>query len=126
MNPIDFYGGEVLLVDKPADISSFGAVNRLKRAFIRKTKKKRYKIGHAGTLDPLATGLLIICSGKKTKTISGFQDMPKEYTGTIVLGATRPSHDIETEIDETFDLNNITEEKIKETIFNKEHDLWVY
>ncbi|MGB1039431.1 MAG: tRNA pseudouridine(55) synthase TruB [Flavobacteriales bacterium] len=112
LEPIDFYGGEVLLVDKPENISSFGAVNRIKRAFIRRTKKKRYKIGHAGTLDPLATGLLIMCSGKKTKTISGFQGLPKEYTGKIVLGATRPSFDIETEIDKTFDYSHLTEKEI--------------
>ena len=110
--PVDFYAGEVILVDKPKDISSFGAVNRIKRAFIKQTKKKRYKIGHAGTLDPLATGLLIMCSGKKTKTISGFQDLPKEYTGEIVLGATTPCYDLEMEIDKTFDYSHITEQEI--------------
>jgi|TARA_B110000908_G_scaffold31195_1_gene37082 tRNA pseudouridine55 synthase len=109
---IDFYGGEVLLIDKPKDISSFGAVNRIKRAFIKQTGKKRYKIGHAGTLDPLATGLLIMCSGKKTKTISGFQGLPKEYTGEIVLGATTPCYDLEMEIDQTFDYSQITEQQI--------------
>lgn len=112
MASLNFIEGEVLLVDKPGDISSFGAVNRLKRAFIHKTKKKRYKIGHAGTLDPLATGLLIICSGKKTKTISGFQNLPKEYTGEIVLGATTPCYDLEMEIDQTFDYSHITEKEI--------------
>ncbi len=112
MASLNFTDGEVLLVDKPGDISSFGAVNRLKRAFIRKTKKKRYKIGHAGTLDPLATGLLIICSGKKTKTISGFQGLPKEYTGEIVLGATTPCYDLEMEINQTFDYSDITEQQI--------------
>ena len=76
--PINFHDGEVLLVDKPLNITSFGAVNRIKRVFVQKTKKKRYKIGHAGTLDPLATGLLILCSGKKTKTISGFQNLKGE------------------------------------------------
>lgn len=116
MSTIDFDGGEVLLIDKPENISSFGAVNRIKRAFVKKTKKKRYKVGHAGTLDPLATGLLILCSGKKTKTISNFQNMVKEYTGTIVLGATRPSYDLETDIDQTFDVSDITEKKIHETI----------
>lgn len=112
MASLNFIDGEVLLVDKPGDISSFGAVNRLKRAFISKTKKKRYKIGHAGTLDPLATGLLIICSGKKTKTISGFQGLPKEYTGKIVLGATTPCYDLEMEIDQTFDYSDIREQQI--------------
>ena len=111
---IDFHEGEVLLIDKPVDITSFGAVNRIKRAFIQVTKKKRYKIGHAGTLDPLATGLLIMCSGKKTKTISTFQNLPKEYTASIILGATTPSYDLELEIDQTFDISNITEKQIRE------------
>lgn len=109
---IDFYGGEVLLIDKPKDISSFGAVNRIKHAFVKKTGKKRYKIGHAGTLDPLATGLLILCSGKKTKTISSFQGMPKEYTGEIVLGGTTPCYDLEMEVDTFFDYSHITEQEI--------------
>ena len=112
--PIDFHEGEILLVDKPLNITSFGAVNRIKRIFVRKTNKKRYKIGHAGTLDPLATGLLILCSGKKTKTISSFQNLPKEYTATIKLGATTPSFDLETEIDQTYDISDITENKIRE------------
>lgn len=112
MKKLEFTSGEVILIDKPEKISSFGAVNRLKRVFIKKTKKKRYKIGHAGTLDPLATGLLIICSGKKTKTISTFQGLPKEYTGIIVLGATRPTYDLESEIEQTFDYSNIKEKEI--------------
>ncbi len=109
---VNFHDGEVILVDKPLKITSFGAVNRIKRVFIQQTKKKRYKIGHAGTLDPLATGLLIMCSGKKTKTISSFQDLPKEYTATIKLGATTPSYDLETEVDKTFDISEITEDEI--------------
>ncbi len=113
-HPVDFHEGEVILVDKPLKITSFGAVNRIKRVFVQRTKKKRYKIGHAGTLDPLASGLLIMCSGKKTKTISSFQNLPKEYTATIRLGATTPSYDLETEIDQTFDISSLTEEKIKE------------
>ncbi len=112
--PIDFYGGEVLLVDKPLNITSFGAVNRIKRAFIQVTKKKRYKIGHAGTLDPLATGLLIMCSGKKTKTISTFQDLPKEYTASIILGASTPCYDLEMEVDKTYDISDITEKQVIE------------
>ena len=109
---VNFHDGEVILVDKPLKITSFGAVNRIKRVFIQQTKKKRYKIGHAGTLDPLASGLLIMCSGKKTKTISSFQNLPKEYTATIKLGATTPSYDLETEIDNTFDISDITKEDI--------------
>ena len=120
MKKLEFTTGEVILVDKPENISSFGAVNRIKRTFIKKTKKKRYKIGHAGTLDPLATGLLILCSGKKTKTISTFQGLPKEYTGIIVLGATRPSYDLETEIDQTFDYSSLTENQILELAKNME------
>ena len=123
---INFYDGEVLLIDKPKDISSFGAVNRIKRAFIKQTGKKRYKIGHAGTLDPLTTGLLIMCSGKKTKTISGFQGLPKEYTGEIVLGATTPCYDLEMEVDQTFDYSGITEQQIldcAETFLGENHQM---
>ncbi len=109
---VNFHDGEVILIDKPLKITSFGAVNRIKRVFIQQTKKKRYKIGHAGTLDPLATGLLIMCSGKKTKTISSFQNLPKEYTATIKLGATTPSYDLETEVDKTFEISKITENDI--------------
>ena len=109
---VNFHDGEVILVDKPLKITSFGAVNRIKRVFIQQTKKKRYKIGHAGTLDPLASGLLIMCSGKKTKTISSFQNLPKEYTATIRLGATTPSYDLETEIDNTFDISNLSKKAI--------------
>ena len=110
---VNFHDGEVILIDKPLKITSFGAVNRIKRVFIQQTKKKRYKIGHAGTLDPLATGLLIMCSGKKTKTISSFQNLPKEYTATIKLGATTPSYDLETEVDKTFEISEITENDIR-------------
>ena len=108
--------GEVILVDKPLTWSSFQAVNKLK--YLLKNKfdlPKKFKIGHAGTLDPLATGLLIVCTGKKTKTISEIQAQRKEYTGTIVVGATTPSYDLETEIDQYFDINHITDELIYET-----------
>lgn len=108
--------GEVILVDKPLTWSSFQAVNKLK--YLLKNKfdlPKKFKIGHAGTLDPLATGLLIVCTGKKTKTISEIQAQRKEYTGIIVVGATTPSYDLETEIDQYFDINHITDELIYET-----------
>ena len=108
--------GEVILVDKPLTWSSFQAVNKLK--YLLKNKfdlPKKFKIGHAGTLDPLATGLLIVCTGKKTKTISEIQAQRKEYTGTIVVGATTPSYDLETEIDQYFDIDHITDELIYET-----------
>ena len=97
-----FKEGQVLLFDKPLNWTSFQLVNKV-RWLIRKTfKVKKIKVGHAGTLDPLATGLLIICTGKFTKRIEEFMGQEKEYTGTIVLGATTPSYDLETEIDQTF------------------------
>lgn len=109
------FEGDVILIDKPLNITSFGVVKRLKHSFVQKTKKKRYKIGHAGTLDPLASGLMILCNGKFTKKISTFQDLQKEYTGIITLGATTPSFDLETEIDTTFPTKNITEQQLLDT-----------
>lgn len=105
--------GTVFLVDKPLEWTSFQVVNKL-RWVIRKTHKiKKIKVGHAGTLDPLATGLLIICIGKKTKEIELYQGKEKEYTGTITLGGTTPSFDLETEIDQTFPTESITEDDLK-------------
>ena len=92
----NFIEGEVLLIDKPLTWTSFDAVNKLKHALKRVTGKNKIKVGHAGTLDPLASGLLIICTGKKTKTIESLQAQEKEYTGVIQLGATTPSYDLET------------------------------
>ncbi len=112
----DFIGGEVFLVDKPLTWTSFDVVNKLRWNLKQRTKIKRFKVGHAGTLDPLATGLLIICCGKATKTIDSYMGMPKEYTGTIVLGGSRPSYDMETEIDHEFDLSDITEEKVRAAV----------
>lgn len=106
--------GEVLLVDKPLTWTSFQAVNKLKYAIRKTYGLKKIKIGHAGTLDPLATGLLIICTGKKTKTIETYQGQEKEYTGIIKLGATTPSYDKETEEDAQFPIDHITEEAIYE------------
>jgi tRNA pseudouridine55 synthase len=108
--------GKVILIDKPLKWSSFQAVNKLKYALINELKlPKKFKIGHAGTLDPLATGLLIICTGKFTKRITEIQTQTKEYTGTIVLGATTPSYDLETEVDATFPITHISEALILET-----------
>lgn len=108
--------GKILLIDKPLTWSSFQAVNKIKYALKRKYNlPKSFKIGHAGTLDPLATGLLIICTGKFTKRISELQGMAKEYTGTITVGATTPSYDLETEINKTFPTEHITEELIQKT-----------
>lgn len=103
-----FAEGEILLVDKPLTWTSFDVVGKLRNTM----KPLKLKVGHAGTLDPLATGLLIICTGKLTKKIDTFQAEDKEYTGIITLGATTPSYDLETEIDQTFDISAITEEQI--------------
>ncbi len=110
----DFLDGKILLVDKPLTWSSFHAVNALKWAIRKKFALKKIKIGHAGTLDPLATGLLIICTGKATKKIPELQAKVKEYTGTFTLGATTPSYDLETEVDATYPVAHITEAKIHE------------
>ena len=108
--------GKIILVDKPLKWSSFQAVNKLKYALKNNLNlPKKFKIGHAGTLDPLATGLLIICSGKFTKRITEIQAQTKEYTGTIVLGATTPSYDLETEVTATFPITHLTEALILET-----------
>ena len=116
MTSEEILAGKVLLIDKPLTWSSFQAVNKLKYILKRKYDlPKKFKIGHAGTLDPLASGLLIICTGKFTKQITEIQAQPKEYTGTIVIGATTPSYDLETEIDATFPTEHITEELILET-----------
>jgi tRNA pseudouridine55 synthase len=116
MTTEDFLEGQILLIDKPLTWSSFQAVNKLKYTLIRKYNlPKKFKIGHAGTLDPLATGLLIICTGKFTKKITEIQAQAKEYTGTITVGATTPSYDLETEINATFPTEHISETLILET-----------
>lgn len=111
----DFLNGQLLLIDKPLGWSSFQAVNKLKWAIRKKFGLKKIKIGHAGTLDPLATGLLIICTGKFTKKIPEYQGQKKEYTGTITLGSTTLSYDLETEIDARFPMDHITDELIRQT-----------
>ena len=116
MTAEDYLEGQVILIDKPLTWSSFQAVNKLKYILKRKYNlPKKFKIGHAGTLDPLATGLLIICTGKFTKKITEIQAQAKEYTGTITVGATTPSYDLETEVDATFPIEQITEALILET-----------
>ncbi len=110
----EFLDGQVLLFDKPLGWSSFQVVNSAKWTLRRKFALKKIKIGHAGTLDPLATGLLVVCTGKFTKKIPGIQDAQKEYTGTITLGATTPSFDLETEVDQTFSTDHLTKEQILE------------
>lgn len=107
---IDFVEGQLLLVNKPYNWTSFDVVGKIRNSF----KPLKLKVGHAGTLDPLATGLLIICTGKMTKQIDTFQAQEKEYTGTMILGETTPSYDMETDADQKFDISHITEEQIKE------------
>lgn len=115
LDEFHFKEGEVLLLDKPKEWTSFDVVAKV-RNLIRKKEKVKIKVGHAGTLDPLATGLLILCTGKKTKTIESYQAQQKEYTGEITLGATTPSFDAETEVDQTFDIAHIDEKLIRETV----------
>ncbi|WP_248724867.1 tRNA pseudouridine(55) synthase TruB [Seonamhaeicola sp. ML3] len=115
MTAEDFQSGQVLLIDKPLEWTSFQVVNKL-RWKIRKTfNVKKIKVGHAGTLDPLATGLLVICTGKKTKEINNYQSQIKEYTGTFTIGSTTLSFDLETEIDKQYSTKHITKDLILET-----------
>lgn len=108
----DYLDGEVLLIDKPLHWTSFQVVNKLRWEIRRAFHIKKIKVGHAGTLDPLATGLLVICTGKMTKQIDTFQGQIKEYTGTFVLGGTTASYDLETDIDQTHATDHITEDLI--------------
>jgi tRNA pseudouridine55 synthase len=117
MSTEEYLNGQIILIDKPLHWTSFQAVNKMKYALINKVGlPKKFKIGHAGTLDPLASGLLLVCTGKFTKRISELQGQAKEYTGTFYIGATTPSYDLETEIDETFDTSHIDETLIQETV----------
>jgi len=111
----DFQNGQILLIDKSLHWTSFQAVNKMKWILKSKLGLKKIKIGHAGTLDPLATGLLLVCTGKFTKKIEELQGQAKEYTGTFLVGATTPSYDLETEVDHTFPTAHITEDLIKDT-----------
>lgn len=117
-----FAEGQMLLVDKPLEWTSFDVVGKIRNSI----KPQKLKVGHAGTLDPLATGLLIICTGKMTKQIDSFQAQDKEYTGTFTLGATTPSYDLETEVDQTFDLSEITDEAIYAAVKQFEGDIEQY
>jgi tRNA pseudouridine55 synthase len=114
--PEEFAEGQIVLIDKPLTWSSFQAVNKVKWSLKKHLGLKKIKVGHAGTLDPLATGLLIICTGKFTKRISELQGMEKEYTGTFYLGATTPSYDLETEVNATFPTEHINEDLIHATL----------
>jgi len=114
-NVEDFISGQILLIDKPLEWTSFQVVNKLRWAIKKQFSLKKIKVGHAGTLDPLATGLFIICTGKFTKRINEFQAQIKEYTGTFTMGSTTPSYDLETEIDKHFPTDHLTEQLIYDT-----------
>lgn len=122
----DLFNGQVVLVNKPRTWTSFDAVNKMRSDMRHGFQIPWIKIGHAGTLDPLATGLLIVCIGRKTKTIESFQGMEKEYTGTIMLGATTPSYDLETPVNERYSIADITPEKIKEAAKKFVGAVWQY
>ncbi len=110
--PEDFVNGALLLIDKPLNWTSFDCVNKIRGTLKAKLQMKKLKVGHAGTLDPLASGLLLICTGKWTKKIDSLQGMPKQYTGSLKLGATTPSYDAETEEDHHFSIDGITEDQL--------------
>tara|TARA_B110000238_G_scaffold162129_1_gene176346 strand:- start:225 stop:638 length:414 start_codon:yes stop_codon:yes gene_type:complete len=110
-----FLDGQILLINKPLGWTSFDVVKKIKNLIRTKYSLKKIKVGHAGTLDPLANGLLIVCTGKFTKRISELQGQAKVYTGDITLGGTTPSYDLETEINAEFETNHISETLIKET-----------
>jgi len=113
---MDFIEGETVYFDKPLSWTSFDLVNKFRYKLSRKLKIKKIKVGHAGTLDPMATGVMIICTGKATKRIEEFQYQTKEYVATLMLGATTPSFDLETEIDATYPVAHITEDLVVETL----------
>jgi tRNA pseudouridine55 synthase len=109
----DFQEGTVLIIDKPLGWTSFDVVKKVRSSLRHTFKIKKIKVGHAGTLDPLATGVLVVCTGRMTKQIEQFMSQSKTYTGTIVLGETRPTYDAETEVDAVFPTEHITEEKLE-------------
>ena len=112
----EYLSGKLLLIDKPLNWTSFQVVNKIRWLIRNKFSLKKIKVGHAGTLDPLATGLLIICTGKMTKEISKFQIQTKKYTGTFLLGTTTPSYDLETEPNKTFPVDHVSEDLITKSV----------
>jgi tRNA pseudouridine55 synthase len=118
-----FLDGQILLIDKPYKWSSFQALNSVKWTLRKAFSLKKIKVGHAGTLDPLATGLLLICTGKSTKKIPELQGMEKEYTGTFYMGATTPSYDLETEVDATYPTDHLTETRLLEATSSFQGDI---
>jgi len=115
-DPDAYFNGMVLSIDKQINWTSFDVVNKMRKALKDHLGIKKIKVGHAGTLDPLATGLVIICTGKATKQIQKFQDLPKTYEATLRFGATTPSFDLETEVDRSYPWDHITEEKLESCI----------
>jgi tRNA pseudouridine55 synthase len=113
---LDFKTGELLLFNKPLYWTSFDLVKRVRGVILKKMNIKSIKVGHAGTLDPLATGLMIVCTGSFTKRIEQFQNLNKEYEAEIMLGASTPSHDLETQIDRQFDISHISETLLKDLL----------
>jgi tRNA pseudouridine55 synthase len=112
----DYQKGEVLLIDKPLEWSSFDVVKKIRNLLCRKLEVKKIKVGHAGTLDPLASGLMIICTGKATKQIESFQSQPKEYLAQLKLGQTTPSFDLETGVNQEYPTEHINLELIENTL----------
>lgn len=121
---MDFVEGEILYVEKPLNWTSFDLVNKIRWKITRSLKLKKLKVGHAGTLDPLATGVMIICTGKATKRIDEFQYKDKEYIATLKLGATTPSFDLEKEIDAVYPTKHITRELIDQVIPTFKGEIW--
>ena len=113
---MNFNEGEIIYIDKPLHWTSFDVVKRIRLHILRRIKQKRLKVGHAGTLDPLATGVMIVCTGRATKRIEEFQYHTKEYVATLRLGATTPSFDLETEVDASYPIEHITRESIERTL----------
>lgn len=113
---MNFIDGEILYIDKPLGWTSFDAVKRVRGALLRRLKVKKFKVGHAGTLDPLATGVMLLCTGRATKRIDELQAGVKEYIATLRLGATTPSFDLETQVDATYPTAHITRELIETTL----------
>ena len=114
--PEEYLDGAVLYIDKPLTWTSFDVVNKIRKSLRHHLGIQKIKVGHAGTLDPLASGLVIICTGKATKQIMQYQDMDKAYTAQVRLGATTPSFDLETDVDLTFPWEHITPEKIEQAL----------
>ncbi len=121
---MDFIGGEIIYINKPLEWTSFDVVNRIRRVLCRKLNQKKLKVGHAGTLDPLATGVMILCTGKSTKKIEELQAGVKEYIATLQLGATTPSYDLEHPIDATYPTEHITLPLIEKTLEQFKGEIW--